>query len=272
MEPDIRNLRGLVATICLSGTVKPQYTAALMEMRSFNDRNDIHAVEYRVFNGVLVEEARDQVCLHALKEGYDYVLQIDADAAMFPPNSLARMLQTAFITDPNIDILGAYAQVKGGINLPTIDTGTGKWELIFPMQGILPVIRTGCHFLLTKCTALRTMKQPWFRTRRAIRPIDAIKDLDNFMRIHNNGQNPLYETPEWYAALNHAYEKTQPEPSAVGEDSSFCDKARALGLTIAVDTDLIVGHVSDKVITPQDLAEGWDMILDDFSLHLGIIR
>jgi cell division septation protein DedD len=41
----------------------------------------------------------------------------------------------------------------------------------------------------------------------------------------------------------------------VGEDSNFCDRARALGFRILVDTNIIVGHLERRVIGPDQHRE-----------------
>jgi len=147
---DLKELRGLVATVVTTGAVKPQFSQSLSNLRDYNTRQGYINVEYAQFPAVLVESGRDEVILHARQQKYDWVLQIDADAGPFAEDSLLRMLKTIYTDVPQIDVLGAYAQLKGGINPPTIDTGTGTWEEHYPGEGILRVIRTGCHFFITK--------------------------------------------------------------------------------------------------------------------------
>ncbi|NIV29482.1 MAG: hypothetical protein GWN58_08215, partial [Anaerolineae bacterium] len=117
------------------------------------------------------EHGRDEACNHALQNNYDWILQIDADAAPIPPGSLERILNVAYVQQPDADVVGAYCQLKHPPFLPTIDTGTGTWEQIFPGEGVLEVMRTGGHFLLTKVPSLRRFGPPWFRTRLGMRPI-----------------------------------------------------------------------------------------------------
>jgi hypothetical protein len=251
----IRERRGLVATVSTTGTVKPQFSESFANLRSYNDRSNIHNVEYRIFPGSLVEAARDGVVLHALQQNYEWILQIDADAAPFPADALERMLMTAFITHPQVHVIGAYANLKGALNLPTIDTGSGTWEEHYPGEGIIPVIRTGAHFLFAKTEVFRRMGPPWFRTRMTTSPLKAMKELDNFARTKLDGKNPLTDHPEWPTLLAEAVKVSQGSVSTVGEDSGFCDNARSLGVQIVVDTDIIVGHVEDKIIMPTDFAK-----------------
>ena len=250
---DIKELRGLVATVVTSGTVRPQYAQSLAEMRDWNARNGFDQVEYRHFSAPLVEEGRDQVCAHALQEEYDWVLQIDADACWDRPDALAIFLQTAFREAPWVDVLGAYCQLRTPPYLPTIDTGSGTWEPHPPGKGLLPVIRTGAHFILIKTPILARMGAPWFRSRSSIPPAPALLEVDTFTRTNFGGRNPLASTPEWDVVRAAMVQASPSPPSGVGEDSAFCDKVNFFGGKVAVLTDLVVGHVTDRVIQPSDL-------------------
>lgn len=252
LEP-LRSLRGLVGTVCTSGSIMPEFAAAREEMRAWNIEHGLTSVEYVTENAVLVEHGRDALAAHALAQKYDFMLQVDADA-IFPPDALARILHTAFVKVPDADVVGAYAQLKTEPFLPTIDTGTGTWEPIFPGEGVLPVIRTGAHFLLVKTPLLARFGPPWFRTRRSVRPIDALREIDNFSRLKNHGRNVL-AGEAWDAIVAAAQKDVGGVESAVGEDSGFCDAAMAAGARIYVDTDLVSGHIMKKLVTPEMLAE-----------------
>jgi len=254
---DIRLLPGLVATVCTTGSVLPEYASALMELRSWNDRNDFHKVEYLTFSATLVEAGRDAAVDHMLRNDYAWLLQIDADAAPFPPNALAHMIELGFMHMPGVDAIGAYCQLKGDPPVCTIDTGTGTWEEHYPNEGVLPVIRTGGHFLFTKRSAFERMGgPPYFRTRKPMRPVDALAELDNFARVELDGHNPFASTPDW-AGLVASARNRDPSPAdmGVGEDSGFCDRLLASGGSIVVETAIVAGHVDRRYITPQDLAD-----------------
>ena len=271
MAIELNQLPGVVATVCLSGTVTPEYSVALSNLRSWNDRNQFWKVEYTIQHAVLVESGRDAVCKHALDNKYEWILQIDADASSFPDDALFRVLKTAFIDVPQIDVLGGYCQAKGWPYLPTIDTGSGKWEEHYPNEGILPVIRTGAHFLLIKTSALQKFGPPWFRTRISQRPSQAFAEVDNFARCHLDGRNPLTEHPEWITILNQARLVSHTQPSAIGEDSAFCDALRAVGGLICVDTSLVVGHVMTKTIMPDDFVKAVEESHKKRDLMLGVM-
>lgn len=255
-KTDLRQLRGLVATVVTTGTVEPEFAACHEELRFYNVDNGFTNVEYRKFPAALVEIGRDEVAMHALREGYDWVLQIDADAAPFPNDALVRLLRRAYVDHPEADAIGGYCQLKQPPHFPTIDTGTGRWEEHYPGEGVLQVIRTGGHFLLQKTRAFKLMGPgPWHRTRNVPRAVDLFFELDNFARQRLDGKNPLAENPVWETLLADAIRNSGTGQSAVGEDSGFCDNLVSKGGIILVDTDLVVGHVSRKTILPQDLKD-----------------
>jgi hypothetical protein len=257
----LRKSKGLVATVCTTGTVLPEYAHNFMELRSFNETNDFRGIEYVTFNAVFVEAGRDAACEHAVNQGYDWLLQIDADAAPFKADSLIKLLETAYVTHPYLNAVGAYSQLKGDVPIPTIDTGTGRWEEHYPNTGVLPVIRTGAHFLLVKVPTLQTMGKPWFRSRRVLPPLDAFREVDNFARCELDGRNPFSSTMDWVALVASASAAAVKDGNAeqsVGEDSGFCDKLKAIGGNIAVDTRVVAGHMDRKYIVPDDLRSAMD--------------
>jgi len=270
---DLRDLNGLIATVVLTGSIEPDFAYNLMEMRSYNEANDFKKIEYRQFDAKLVEAGRDSAVAHMMSEGYQWLLQIDADAAPFPPNALIAMLQDAFIDFPQADAIGAYCQLKSPVPLPTIDTGTGTWEEHYPDTGVLPVIRTGAHFLLTKRSAFDKMGgPPWFRTRSSQRVLDAMFEVDSFARCSLDGENPLTANPEWDTLLHSAAAVSSGGPSHVGEDSGFCDRLRAVGGTILVDTRIIAGHIGKQQITPDMLRDAMESRDRNIRMACGVME
>ena len=251
-ERDIRDLRGLVATVNLTGLVTSETQDSLLKLALHNASTGFTNIEYLTFQAQLVEAGRDAVLEHMLRNRYDFALMFDGDA-LFPPDALVKLLQTAFITHGDSDAVGAYAQLKGSF-LPTIDTGSGTWEPHFPGEGVLPAIRTGGHFLLVKPSAVQCMgPSPWFRTRRTLRPVDALREVDNFARVTLAGSNPFVQLSEWTRLMDAAAKDATAGEGHVGEDSGFCDRLLASGGKLYVDTNVVTGHLSKQVITPEDL-------------------
>ena len=276
-QVDVTKIPGLVATVILSGTVESGYAKCHEDMRVFNTTQGLTAVEYTQFHAVLVEAGRDgaveQFLNSKTREGIEYgwMLQIDADAT-FPPDTLARLLNTAYNLVPDSDVVGAYAQLKGS-GLPTIDCGSGTWEIHYPGEGVLPVMRTGAHCLLTKRSAFQKMgKAPYFRTRLAWRPIDALAEVDNFARQKKSGRNPLSESADWQDLVREAALGADGGPSSVGEDSGFCDRLKSCGGQIYVDTNIVTGHIYKDVLTPAKLKEKVDKLEQRKRLVCGIME
>ena len=260
----LRTLKGCVSTVVLSGTVMDEFAACREEMRAWCITNGFTNVEWTTIAATLVEHGRDAALTHALNPNpavkqppYDWILQVDADAT-FKPDSFARILYTAYVRVPDADVVGAYAQVKHEPFLPTIDTGTGTWEPHFPGEGVLPVMRTGAHFLLVKTPILTRFGPPWFKTRLSFRPVDALREVDNFARIKMNGRNPLAALPEWTKLLEAAKLEAGGVESPVGEDSGFMDSVKAAGGHIYVDTDIVTGHIGRRTIMPEMLKDAMD--------------
>lgn len=247
----LRASRGLIATVNTTGLVEAQTADCLLRLALHNAAHGFTQIEYATFPAALVESGRDAVCQHALKEGYEWLLMIDGDAT-FQPEAFLRLLNVAFLTHPEADVVGAYAQLKGSM-MPTIDTGSGTWEIHYPGEGVLPAIRTGGHFLLVKTACLRRFGPPWFRTREAWKPARALAEIDNFARMHCDGANPLTEHPAWRKLTAAAKGAPGTSAGAVGEDSAFCDALLAAGGRLVVDTDTVTGHITRKIIQPADL-------------------
>ena len=257
MEVDLKKLSGLVASINLTGQVDSHFSDAMSNVRSYCDLNG-YSVEYLTFYGIWLEVGRDEAVKHAIKYGYEWVIQVDADAAPIPPNLVEYLLKKIFVEQPDADMIGAYCQLKGPPHLPTIDTGTGTWEEHYPGSGIMPVIRTGAHCFIAKTSAFQKFGPPWFRTRRVQTPYLAFQEVDNFTRCRLSGSNPFTKVPEWHILVMEAAKGETPEMQNVGEDSGFCDRLMAAGGRIYVDTDLVVGHVAKRVIEPKHLKRYMD--------------
>lgn len=236
-----------------------QHTAlAVMEARSFCERNGATNIAWRTEPATLVERARNAAARNALREGAQWLLFIDGDTVL-AQDAVLQILHTAYVAYPNADVVGAYVPLRGDLALPTIDSGTGTWESWYPNSGVIEVIRTGCAFLLIKRHVLEALADPWFRIRVPARPLDFLLELDNFARIKFDGRNPLRELPgePWEKLEKCARDdpSAAPEnftPIEVGEDSGFCDRTRAAGFRIFVNTDIACGHVDQRVLSGAD--------------------
>src|SRR2546428_935210 len=229
-----------------------------MEMRSFSEQQGMKNVRYQMIPGTLVEKARNEAVRMMLRENHGWMLFVDGDM-IFAPDSLHRLLITAFGEMPFVDVLGAYCPLRGELALPTIDSGTGTWESWFPGSGVVEVMRTGGAFLLIKRHVFEALTDPWFRMRVPARPIDFMAEVDNFSLIKFDGKNPFRNLPnrEWEkledAARNDpSVVSEQFVPVEVGEDSGWPDRMRNANFRLFVHTDVVCGHVDQKIVTWQD--------------------
>lgn len=245
---------GLISTIVTGPQVLPTYARCKEELRALHIRRGFRQCEYVNFAAAHVETGRDRAAQHMLNCDYNWMVQLDADA-VFDADAVLRLLHTLFEKVPQSDMAGAYCQLKNSPHLPTLDTGTGTWEEHYPNSGIMPVIRTGTHAFAVKRRAFEKMgPPPWFRSRRTLRTVDAMAHLDNVARMNYDGDNPLADET-WEEMLSEAKESADDDRSYVGEDSGFCDRLRANGGQIVVNTDIVVGHQKTKTVEPEDLAD-----------------
>lgn len=240
------------------GSIRQETAQALLELRSASEKNGLSNVAYVMMPGTLVEKARNEAVRQMLRAGAGWLCFVDGDM-QFAPDSLHRLLATAYGELPHADVVGAYCPLRGDLALPTIDSGTGTWESWFPGSGVVEVMRTGAAFLLVKRHVFEGLKDPWFRMRVPARPVDFLAEVDNFLRCRFDGRNPLRGLPgaEWEKAEKAAQEDPsvvaeQFVPVEVGEDSGFCDRARNAGFRIFVNTDIVCGHVDTKITSWQD--------------------
>jgi hypothetical protein len=240
------------------GSITQQTAQCLMDARSASERAGLDNVAWRMVPSTLVEKARNDACRALLASDGQWLLFIDGDAH-FAPDAVLGMLHTAYALAPTAGCVGAWMPLRGDMALPTIDTGTGTWESHFPGSGVLDVMRTGAAFLLVKREVLASLADPWFRVRVPARPLDFMLEVDNWARIKFDGRNPLRDAPGDAWAKLERCARDDPSslpgtfvPGEVGEDSSFCDRARNAGFRIVVNTDIACGHVDARILTWQD--------------------
>ena len=245
-------------TVTTYGSITMETVQSLMEARSLSEQRGLNNVRWNFIPGTLVEKARNEAVRQMVAAGGQWLLMIDGDTT-FAPDTVLRILQTAYAELPHADVVGAYVPLRGDLALPTIDTGTGTWESWFPGSGTVEVMRTGAAFLLTKRHVFDALTDPWFRMRVPARPLDFLAEVDNWARIKFDGQNPFrglpgepWERLEKTARDDPSVVAERFVPAEVGEDSGFCDRVRNAGFRIFVNTNLACGHVDRRVLTGRD--------------------
>lgn len=269
--PNVKELRGVVASVVLTGTVMEEFSTCWTEARAYCIEHGFRAIEWRHFPAQLVEAGRDSVCAHALQQRYEWLLMVDADAT-FPADLVPKMLETAFVTHPDASVVSAYAQLRHKPYLPVIDTGTGTWEPHYPGEGVLPCIRVGTHCILVKTSALGFFGPPWFRTRQSLKPMDALREVDNYSRIKMHGENPFSESSEWKKLMELAKAEGGGSSSHVGEDSGFCDALLASGGKLYANCNIVTGHITKKILSANDLRESMREIEKIPRLAIGVLE
>ncbi len=260
------------------GMVRHESMVALMESRSFCEKNGLGNLRWSSVPGTLVEKTRNECCRSALADpNCGWMMMIDMDMT-WSQDALLKMVSTAYGSHPQADVLGGYCNLRGDLALPTIDSGTGTWESWFPGSGVVEVMRTGAAFLLVKRHVLTGLKDPWFRIRVPARPVDFMAEVDNFARIKFDGLNPFRDKPdrEWERLFQCAVEDPATSgdfvAAEVGEDSGFCDRAKLAGYRIFVDTNIVTGHVDTKVTSWIQHKEAMDRMTSQQRQVVGVTR
>ncbi len=244
------------------GQIQVETAASLVAMSIHATKIGLDNIGWEWVSGMLVDKTRNESATELLKSKAEWLWFIDGDM-QFEPRLIEHMLSTAFETSPWADIVGGYCNLRGFPFLPTIDRGSGQWEPHDANIGPLEVIRTGAACLLVKRHVFEKMAYPWFGVRPASQPIENFAEVDNFLRMKYDGVNPFAADPKWKKAIAIAAENSKPSKRAhesqrhhnVGEDSNFCDKAKALGLRIVVQTNAVCHHIDKKIIGPKDHME-----------------
>lgn len=254
------------------GSVTMESVDSWSASRALFAKMGIENVPFQMVHGALVDKARNDAVGQLLSNKLSWILQIDADM-MWQPDAPLHLLATAYRDLPWADMVGAWCPLRGFPFLPTIDPGSGTWEPIEPGQGPKEVMRTGGAFVLVKRHVYERMTPPWYGERNAMRPLDALLEIDNYANQKFDGQNPLRAAREWNILERCAMEDAGRGGggAVVGEDSGFCDRARALGFRIVVNTDVVVQHVDKQIIGPQNHLDAMKQIRQKEAWACGVM-
>lgn len=258
------------------GLMTHQTMQCAMAARSFCEKQGLHNVVWQTIPGTLVEKARNESVRQMLRGGHGWLLFIDGDT-VFAEDAILQLLQSAYGTLPQADVMGAWVPLRGDLALPTLDCGSGTWESHFPGSGIMPVMRTGGAFLLVKRHVFEGLQDPWFRMRVPSRAIDDFAGVDNWMRMKFDGHNPFRDHGDyWEKAVKAA--RDDPSivaenfvPVEVGEDSGFCDRAKLAGFNLFVNTNIACGHVDTRILTAADHKRGMEELTKWQRLASGLL-
>ena len=247
------------------GSITPETTQSLLRLQRSCVDKGLNNVAFDVVASGLVDKARNEAALRLVGDkSQHYLLFVDADMS-FGDDLALQLLLTAYGQCPWADVVGAWACLRGSPYLPTIDTGSGLWEPTDAGQGPIEVIRTGGAGLLIKRHVFERLEWPWFGIRNAPRALDAIAEVHGYATQRFDGANPLTKYPEWHTLLGCARDDAQrqrlsqpPNPppyafaSTVGEDSAFCDRVKAAGMRIVVQTNAVMLHWERRGVGPVE--------------------
>ena len=195
------------------------YIRSLVDMVLYTERQG-HYVEYINEHGSLYD-TRDRVFIKAMRDNFDFALQIDTDM-VFPPDALCRLIER----DKDI-ITGVYVG-KEIEHRPVLftelhkdDENAGPYAKKHGLRelmenDIFEVVGCGAGFLLVKEHVIR------------------------MMRIHKH---------EWFRPY-----------AGLGEDVSFCQRAVELGFKIWADKTIPMGHTKYVEYTIDDWTGAEDEI------------
>ena len=161
--------------------------------------------------GSLVYTARNDLASQAIKMGADYVFWLDSDM-MFESDTLKRMLKT--MDDNNLDILS-------GVYYRRVEPYT-------------PVLFDKLEISEEGCTHSDMKEVP-----------------EGLFEIEGCGFGCVLMKTSVIFDVIAAYKDAFSPINAVGEDLSFCWRARQQGYKIWADSSIALGHCSHTIVTKQ---------------------
>ncbi len=162
-----------------------------------------HDVDYCAEHGGLWN-ARDRICSTTIKGNYDYMLQIDSDMT-FPPEALCSML------DRKLDVVTGVYVGKESQHKPVLFTelfkDSGEAYAHSSKKGLKELLENETFEVAGAGAGFLLVREHVLRV----------------MRIHLH---------EWFKPYG-----------GLGEDVSFCQRARELGFKIYADNSFPMGHI-----------------------------
>ncbi len=156
--------------------------------------------------GMPYDHARNQACIQALQNGFQYVFFLDSDV-IAPPDTIFRLMRH------NLPIVsGLYCRRSPPHAIPVM-LKEGKWVTSFPKDSLIEVDLVGAGCLLINTQVLRSMPQ------------------------HRPGKHWF----DWQVDIKGT--GLAPDGECTSEDFVFNIHARANGFPSYVDTSVICKHV-----------------------------
>ena len=215
---------------------------------------------------------RDLGVRSALESDAEYLLQIDSDTVIASNayNSILRMIER------DVDIVSGVYVGKQGDFVPIAahyQGHAGRYKTVedIPLDGsLVEVDAVGGGFLLVKTDVFRNLTPPYFhwltgypdlpdtpfslrgcRNEESLRKIkSAAGQVDAWLR--DNPDKGLVDVP--IATLRDflIYAPNALPGVQHGEDYGFCQKAKAAGYKIWLDSSVLLGHIGSYIYTVRD--------------------
>lgn len=224
VEPEVEGPQGNVFIAQIDGgTVDGAYAHSMVKAISYTMQfPGLFAGYLRWAGGPLITKARTEVVKHFLNNtDADWLLQIDSDM-VFNPDLIHRLWEQAHPKHAPIVAGHCYALMAERGPVPTmwLEAEPGSPGPLIPFEGyptdrLVPVGATGGACLMVHRSVFERLKE----------------------------EMPDHPYP-WF---EEAYWGQLP----VGEDLTFCIRARKAGFPIFVDTSLDVGHVKTQVVNRE---------------------
>ena len=221
-----------------TGTFPWQTTMSLLTLQ----RPQNTTIKYHLVGSCLVYDARDKIIEYAIKENADWVFFMDSDMVL--PNITLARFAGLMLDDEKVEMVSGMAFKRIPPFQPCfytkarVDKETGKPVLEspieFPEKGLIK-----CEGLGMACTYI-DMK--------AIKKIKALQEKEIEAKKARGITNPVALKVQYFF----------PFPG-IGEDLSFCIRARQAGVKMYTDMEIDVGHVGHITVSKEHFVQARDM-------------
>lgn len=205
------------------------------------------AKAYIITEGTLLPQARNSTVekIYHHQPDFTHILFIDCDQCGFNSDHVKVMLAH------DKDIIAGVTprrRSKDGDHVFTfypVDT-----EAKFA-DGLIEVVSTGMFFTLVRREVFDAMVAPWFVNGQKVRDnYDLFGFIDDCVeRIKQSPEQTKRICKQLASYVDEKYFGQE----IIGEDVTFCHRARELGFKIWVDTRIQINHVSERILIPREL-------------------
>ena len=204
---------------CHPGTITHDFHTSILRALLEGKDHGYYSLAVPSFSGVSIARNRNKLAAYFLQSNAEYMLMCDTDGA-WPPEAVAQLLAHDV---PIVSGLAMGIDMPSGTPFPAIlewgeDGLAVRRELTDEDSGLIKIGAVGMHFTLIEREVIEAL-----------------------------GTGPGYP----FAATRLVSEKDgQTRAGFIGEDVTFCLRAKRLGFDVYVDLDCPVGHYKARLIWP----------------------